>query len=296
MSSPEERMGILSELGQEVQIRREELGLTYDDIYDRTRIQPSYLYAIENAEYEILPDAVYTLGFIRTYLGILEFDEIYPEFRQWLLASARPSVKDRGKMLPYASHPPGFKLASRFWIFVVLLLIVVGAMTYATYSLSQNGIPNIAPRSESRPGFIMVNNDVSSDTESGYSSGNMSASVSMDASMDASMDISRDIPVSDPEPIPEPRKPELQITADDDCWISIRVGNGRIVDRTLKKGETFSMELTEMTRVSYGRPWAVTVIHNGKDIGTPYKSGAKKPQVNLYYPDGRSGRIESNRS
>jgi hypothetical protein len=120
----------------------------------------------------------------------------------------------------------------------------------------------------------------------------ISADVSSDvANHDTSGDLSIDIPLPDPEP--EPKRPELKIIAADDCWLSIRVGNGKIVDRTLKKGETFTMELTEMTRVSYGRPWAVSVIHNGKDIGTPYKSGTKKPQVNLYYPDGRSGRLEA---
>ena len=279
MSLPEERIGILKELGQEVQIRREELGLSFEEIYQRTRIQPSYLFAIENANYEALPDAVYTLGFIRTYLGILEFDEIYTEFRQWLLVNTRSAGRDRGGMLPYASHPPGFKLASRFWIFVVLLLIVFGALTYVAYSWNKNGIPNIALRSEQRTEkngqFVMISADVSDDVENDG----------------ASEDLSIDIPI--PEPEPEPKKPELQIIAADDCWISVRVGNGKIVDKTLKKGETFTMELTAMTRVSYGRPWAVTVIHNGKDIGAPYKSGVKKPQVNLYYPDGRSGKLEA---
>ena|GEM_PF-2023566 len=277
MSLPEERIGILKELGQEVQIRREELGLSFEEIYQRTRIQPSYLHAIENANYETLPDAVYTLGFIRTYLGILEFDEIYNEFRQWLLVNTRHAGKDRGGMLPYASHPPGFKLASRFWIFVVLLLIVIGALTYVGYSWSRNGIPNIALRNEQMPektDQFLVSADVEIDVESD----------------DVSGDVSIDIQI--PEPEPDPPKPELQIIADDDCWISVRVGNERITDRTLKRGDKFTMELKAMTRVRYGRPWAVTVIHNGKDIGAPYKSGVRSAQDHLYYPDGRSGRLE----
>lgn len=284
MSLPEERVDILRELGQEVQIRREELGLSFDDIYERTRIQPSYLYAIENANYEALPDAVYTLGFIRTYLGILEFDEIYPEFRQWLLVNSRTSGRDKGGMLPYASHPPGFKLASRFWIFVVLMLIVFGAMTYVTYSWSKNGIPTKGSiRSENRPevnGQIMASDDASRDIEV----------------EDISGDLSIDILIPIPEPLPEPKKPSLQIKATDDCWLTVRVGKEKvkITDRLLKKGETYNMELTDMTRVSYGRPWAVTVIHNDKDIGSPYKSGAKKPQANLYYPDGKSNKDETN--
>jgi len=289
MSLPEERLGILKELGQEVQVRREELGLSYEDIYQRTRIQPSYLYAIENADYEVLPDAVYTLGFIRTYLGIIEFDEIYAEFRQWLMVNTRGKEKGRargrdggGGMPPYA-HPPGFKMASRFWVYAVLLLMIIGAITYVAYSWNRNGIPtsSITLRNEIRPAERTDQFVISVDVESEEQNG--------DATEDANANVAA------PTPEPEPLKPELRIIAsDDDCWISVRVGNGRIADRTLKKGETYTFELTDRTRVSYGRPWAVTVVHNGRDIGSPFKGGARKPQVNIYYPDGRSGRLEAN--
>jgi len=284
MPLPEEKINILRELGQEIRARREELGLTFEDVYQKTRIQLSYLDALENANYEILPSPVYTLGFIRTYLGILEFNDLYPEFRHWLLKGTRKQEKDRGEMLgPYATPSPGFKLASRFWVFVVLMLIVFGAMAYVAIKWSENGIPNIAIRNEQRPPDQLsaaVDDEVSEDVKSD------------DISEDESE--SDNVPEPEPAPPPEPAKPELQIIAShDDCWISIRVGNGRVLDRTLRRGESFTMELTAMTRVSYGRPWAVTVIHNGRDIGSPYRSGPRRPQVNVYYPDGRSGRLET---
>ena len=283
MPLPEEKINILRELGEEVQARREELGISYNDVYQRTRIRQPYLEAIESANYEVLPDAVYTLGFIRTYLEVLNFDDIYPEFRHWLLKNTRTHGKDTGEISPYDLPTPGFKLASRFWIFVVLLLIVVGAVTYVVYSWSKNGIPNIVIRNE--PGFENNNQflAVSGDEVSGDENNN---------------GISGDMGVNVPPPVepkPEPKKPELKLIAvSDDCWIRIRVGNGTITERTLRKGEEFTMELTERTRVNYGRPWVVTVLHNGKDIGSPYKSGARRQQVNFYDPDGRSGRIEAN--
>ena len=273
----EEKASILRELGQEIKARREELGISFNDVYQKTRIHPSYLEALENADYEILPATVYTLGFIRTYLGVLKFDELYPEFRHRLLKNMRIHGKDT-RETNYAPPSSGFKLASRFWIFMVLLLIISGAITYVTYSWNKNGIPNITLRNGQMP------------ERTNQSSAIISSDIDEEAK---SNDVSENVGANIPEP--EPRKPELQIiAAHDDCWISIRVGNGRIVDRTLRKGETFTMELTEMTRVSYGRPWAVTVVHNGRDIGMPYKSGPRRPQVNLYYPDGRSGRLEAN--
>ena len=282
MSLPDERINILRELGEEIRARREELGISFDDIYQKTRIRQSYLEALETANYEVLPDAVYTLGFIRTYLGIIKFDDLYPEFRHWLMKNTRAhgKGKDAGEIGPYDLPTPGFKLASRFWVFAVLLLIVFGAATYVTYSWSKNGMPIIVPRNEQKTEnrellSAVLSDDVSEEIKS------------EDVSIDVSV-------VNVPLVEPEAKKPELKIiAANDDCWISIRVGNGKIEEKTLKKGETITMELSERTRVNYGRPWAVNVIHNGLDIGSPYKSGARKPQVNFYDPDGRSGRIEA---
>ena len=271
MPLAEERINILRELGQEVRLRREGLGVTFEDVYQRTKIQPAYLDALENADYGALPGAVYTLGFIRTYLGILKFDELYPEFRHWLLKNTRNQVKDAGEIGPYDPPAPGFKLASRFWIFVVLLLIVVGAVIYVTYSWSKDGVPwgkngilNPMAKNDQRPEKTDLPSVISADV---------------------SEDVKKNEPSVDVKiPPPEPKK-ELVIKATvDDCWLAVRVSNGIIADRMLKKGETFSMELTERVRVNYGRASVVTVIHNGKDLGIQ-----RNRHNNYYDPDGKSG-------
>ena len=269
MPLPEEKINILRELGQEIRIKREELGISFNDVYQRTRIQPAYLDALENANYEVLPSAVYTLGFIRTYLEVLRFGELYPEFRHWLLKGTRTHGKEMVERNPYDSPAPGFKLASRFWIFVVLLLMIFGGVTYVAYSWSKNGIPLIVPRNEQRPEKVeqpIVSADASEDIKNG----------------EASEDVNVVIP-----PPPEPKK-ELVITATlDDCWITVRAGNREVAGKTLKKGETFSMELTERARVNYGRASVATVIHNGKDLGLQANR-----QGNYYDPDGRSGILQ----
>ena len=281
MPLAEERINILRDLGQEIRARREELGISFNDVYQKTRIQISYLEALENANYEMLPAPVYTLGFIRTYLGMLQFDELYPEFRHWLLRSTRPPGKDAKEVNNYAPPNPGFKLASRFWVFVVLLLIVFGAVTYVTYSWSTNGIPQ-----RNGQHLAMVSPDII-----GYEQGQEVNEINED---EQNEEIEVDLITSVPEPPPPPPRPQLTIIAThDDCWISVRVGNGRITERTLRRGERFEMYLTERTRVNFGRPWAVTVIHNGVDIGSPHRGGTRRPQTNFYDPDGRTGRIEA---
>ena len=47
--------------------QREKLGLSADEISRRTFIRRSYIDAIDRGDYKVIPDPVYTKGFIRNY-------------------------------------------------------------------------------------------------------------------------------------------------------------------------------------------------------------------------------------
>lgn len=53
---------------------RERQGLTIDDIERETSIRARYIAAIENADYEILPNEVYVRGFVKNYAEFLGFN------------------------------------------------------------------------------------------------------------------------------------------------------------------------------------------------------------------------------
>ena len=63
-----ERDDALKELGQIITERRENLGMTLETVFDRTKIRPEYLKGIEEGDYRNFPEAVYVKGFVRTYL------------------------------------------------------------------------------------------------------------------------------------------------------------------------------------------------------------------------------------
>ncbi len=78
----------LRELGEMLRQRRDETGLTLDEVVERTKISRRNLLAIEEARREELPHAVYSKGFIRNYASVLGADmrvvnkalaEIFPE-------------------------------------------------------------------------------------------------------------------------------------------------------------------------------------------------------------------------
>lgn len=279
MPAEEQKLNVLYQLGQEIKERREKIGLTLEELHETTHIRADFLESIEAGDYRNLPDTVYTLGFIRTYLKVLNLDEMYPEFAHWLKKGTRITERKKEVFGQYSPPPPGFKLASRFWIFVVLILIIVGFVIYVAYSWGTHGAPDISSRATVNEPRTPISID------------------EKEAERVVKPPISQDKVSSEPAlPIPvvevqNPEKPELKIFALEDCWISVRIGD-KNDQFTLKKGTSYSAALTDVARVTYGRPWVVKVTLNGKDIGSPYTGGTRRTQVNYYSPDGRHGRNE----
>ncbi|PLX95100.1 MAG: hypothetical protein C0621_04540 [Desulfuromonas sp.] len=61
-------------LGERLQKRRQERGLSLQEIAQRTRIRQAYLEAIEQGRYEALPGATYLTGFVRIFATELKLD------------------------------------------------------------------------------------------------------------------------------------------------------------------------------------------------------------------------------
>ncbi len=64
----------MDSVGDYLRTKREEQGLSIEDVADETNIAKRYLTALENEEYEQLPAEVYVRGFLRTYCRMLEVD------------------------------------------------------------------------------------------------------------------------------------------------------------------------------------------------------------------------------
>lgn len=65
----------MASLGNKFQTAREARGLTLEQMVSRTRIQASYLRALESDSLDQLPERVFAKGFIRAYARSLELDE-----------------------------------------------------------------------------------------------------------------------------------------------------------------------------------------------------------------------------
>lgn len=62
------------EIGATLRKAREELGVTFDDVEDETKIRKRYLVALEREDYRSLPSPMYARGFLKTYANYLGLD------------------------------------------------------------------------------------------------------------------------------------------------------------------------------------------------------------------------------
>ena len=64
----------MARLGEALRAERERMGLTLEQAAEDTRIREKFLRALENGDYQTLPGAVYTKGFLRNYAEYLDLD------------------------------------------------------------------------------------------------------------------------------------------------------------------------------------------------------------------------------
>lgn len=281
-----ERDNALKELGRQITERRESIGMTLETVFDRTKIRPEYLRGIEEGDYTNFPEIVYIKGFVRTYLKLIGAEDMQDEFMTQLdrtqgtkkqdfheIRTEKQSRKKNNILGSGSNIPKGFKPASHFWLFLVLVAALIGTGAYVWYAVTYGGLDlkNMKLFNFSGAGGPMTGTEILSDDF---------AAVSDDIAEPVSVD-----EVVSEEPEPE-IKPSLEIHAANDVWLSVAFGNAQpVYRRTLKKGEVMRWDLNEPARVSFGRPTAAQVILNGKDLGIVNPSG-RRAETYIYNPDG----------
>ena len=285
-----ERDDALKELGRQASERRESIGMTLETVFDRTKIRPEYLRGIEEGDYTGFPELVYIKGFIRTYLKLIGAEDLQDEFMNQLDRTQGTKKQDgmqnlreprsgktgnrKNNILGTGSTiPKGFKPASHFWLFLVLVAALVGTGAYVWYAVTYGGLDlkNMKLFNFNGAGGPMTGTEALSDD-------------SLILSDDIGEPVSVDEVVSE-EPEPEPA-PSLEIHAANDVWLSVAFGEARpVFRRTLKRGEVMRWDLTAPARVSFGRPTAAQVILNGKDLGI-VNPNSRRAETYIYNPDG----------
>ena len=281
---------VLIELGARIRAIREERGLRIDDIVETTRIRKQFLEGIERGDYSEFPGDVYIRGFVRTYLKTLGAEAVWEEVGSLFKEEQRES-NEPAALGTCTAPARGFKPASKFWIFLLLLCALAGSGWYVWYAWNGKLVTPNPPRA--------LETDASRDALTG-TAGNRTSSLpgatellSTDTfSQDASLfsPLSGDLrpsPTPTPGPVQEQLK-KLVLSAGRECWIRVVRGDKVVYQDILPKGKSVTFDADVRLVVTYGRPDAVSIAWNGKDLG---KSGSGSKVVKMFYdPDGKTGK------
>jgi cytoskeletal protein RodZ len=122
----------IGRLGEQLRELREAQGLSYDDIAKSTKVRPHMLRAIEEGRIDEVAAPVYARGFVKTYCEYLLADDLWRKYNRCFFPSDGDAVNSSHKaesdsQVEINHFPPVFRRSSIIWVYVVLVVAVLGA-------------------------------------------------------------------------------------------------------------------------------------------------------------------------
>lgn len=282
-----------SDNSQELKMKRESLGLSLEDVFQKTRIRSSYLEAIEKKEFHLLPDPVYTKNFIKTYAKFLGLDEkpIIQDYDDFMTTQKKERIQPQEEISAEEKHHLGTMSHKKsYWgLLVVLIIIFIAWLIF-----NQN-----IPVSDEISSFNNVNVPVtdikqkeSSAAPDTTSTVNQQTTANADVknlemgkgqpvntseqSSGLKASIDKDVPVSLPAKQTVSgggQKSVLLVTAIEETWIRIKAGDNPSSQILLKPGEKFESN-AEVFKLDIGNAGGIKLQYKGKYIENLGKRGA----------------------
>ena len=281
---------------QELKEKRESLGLSLADLFQRTRISVAYLQAIENNDFHLLPVSVYTKNFIKTYALALGVDSepILINYESYL--SSRKGIQT----LPLKDSPEKKNIFARianpkiYWG-IASVLIIVGIVTWLIskqYQSSSDIISSTgeitAAVSENKEQTVTspLNTNVSSSqqtkaapelarNEINEQSQIKTQSIPAKTENNAVKPLKEQIPLPSKNIEPAVNNKEaglLIISAIEETWIRIKADQNPSFQVLLKAGEKFERKAASFD-MDIGNAGGIKIQFKGKNMENLGKSG-----------------------
>ena len=260
-------------VGYTLRQERERQNLSINDIEEGTSIRALYIEAIENGEYDKLPGAIYTKGFIKNYAKFLEMDvdavvkefatdmaELNAEKEASEAATAaqesapvpekKVEPKPEKKSLGYSIQNENRRSSSLLIVAAVVLIAAIAGGVWSWLS--------------------------SSDGEVAKADTPKQQAVQPVAVEPTPKDDSTPVANANPEPKPEVQQPEQKKPADkvaiqarfnDRCWALVTVDGVVVQEGVIEGGQTVSWEGKENISFRLGNAGAVEFFQDGKSLG-----------------------------
>jgi cytoskeletal protein RodZ len=254
--------------------------LSLDDAFQKTRIRSSYLEAIENGNFDVLPDPVYTKNFIKTYarfLGVNE-DALLKHYENHIQSRQAESQNLR-KQHPEktSSVEPAIKNKIYRWLIVaVIALFAIWLLLRQTHPVGNSELsPNqplepptqqlvVAGSSNTNQSPLQTQADAQTKTDfSAQPGSNLSA---QDQEKSSSVGESEQFTVDN-------TAKDLVIVAIDETWVRVQAeGEENPTEILLKPGQKLRKK-GDAFRLDIGNAGGVSITCKGKSIDNIGKKG-----------------------
>lgn len=229
-------------IGERLKEARLKKGLSLKEVEAELRIRKTYLEALENDNFSVMPAEAYTRAFLRTYAEFLGLDpkEILREYES-IHGRASSSEPFRREF-----SVPNFLL--RLLAFAVAASIVAAAVYLA--------LPEKQPKPELPQAPLETTTKPVETTPQPQT---------------------EEEPAPAQEKEPESFTLKIEVF-DERSWIEVKnLSSGEILlSRTLQKGESYETSSTSTLTAVIGYPRAVKIFHNGNEVVQVPRSGVLK--------------------
>jgi len=286
--------------GNDLKKLRESRGLTIEAIFKATRVRPIFLEAIENGNFQVLPERIYSEAFIKTYAAHIGAspEDILARYRNFLkipepgkAADKKPEKKadkkpekrkDEGKT-PEPSKSPEAPLVksplnvpkrrfSRVAISLLLtVLVICGGFLYFLLSDDASS-PDVLLKAEKSAAPAQPVNPVPPAPPATVKPGENPQQPSAEQS-----GTTPSAPAGQGAPAPEAKPAaaasnKLIVHANQLTWISVTEDGSQPYQIMLRPGDNLERVAGKFT-LDIGNAGGIVVNFNGADLGVPGRSG-----------------------
>lgn len=288
----------MSDLGQLLKKARHEKGISLEYLQETTKIRKTYLEAIEEGNYKVLPGNFYVRAFIKSYSEAvgLNPDEVLRLYRNVIPGAASEPytepLRKKGRKSFNTDRLSKWASTLLMWCFPILIAVLIYVFYDKIYEGKPKPVENETKITEQLEPIDPPEKEIITPPEP------------------AKEPIDEKI-VEEPPP-----EPEVEFVVGDaetyiynvsntdkiifeinliggDCWFSIKEGNNtgkKIIEKSYRKGDSDIIELDQSLYVRMGNPGNVEIKVNGVilDLDKLKESNPWNLQLNLVKSDSTS--------
>ncbi len=258
-------------IGEILKFRREELGLSIDDVHIHLKMTPTFLRALEENNFSILPGTVFTKAFIKTYGDFLGLNgsELSHQYEDQYLTPSAPVTHSSATITP-SRRRQMIIVASVFFISIACALLYY-------FSWHKNQTVSPAPTLTIEEEIPVIVPDTQSDT------------IPTSHTTEADTVINPDTTKLLSHPADSPRLPEivpgyheLQIKINDSVWVAITLDSMEPIYKLFTVGQDsvpIAYRFKKQAQLIVGNAGGLSLIINRKDTLAPVGASGKRVDV-----------------